>query len=82
MRPLGCFAIDCDGASLHIVLLQHAVQFLDCGPFVAAELAQGPVPVMPCGLLVAISGILAGGILGFRDAGLVCCFCTFFAILQ
>ena len=37
---------------------------------------------MPCGLLVAISGILAGGILGFRDVGLVCCFCTFFALLQ
>ena len=27
------------------------------------------VPVMPCGLRGAISGILAGGILGFRIAG-------------
>ena len=25
------------------------------------------VPVLPCGLLVVISGILAGGTLGFRN---------------
>ena len=29
---------------------------------------------MPCGLHGAISGFLAGGILGFRTAGLVCVF--------
>ena len=30
---------------------------------------------MPCGRLVVISGILAGGTLGFRNVK--CCFCTF-----
>ena len=38
------------------------------------------VPVMPCGLLVVISGILAGGTLGFRNVR--CCFCIFSRLLQ
>ena len=33
------------------------------------------VPVVLCGRLVVISGILAGGTLGFRNVK--CCFCTF-----
>ena len=33
------------------------------------------VPIVPCGRLVVISGILAGGTLGFRNV--MCCFCTF-----
>ena len=38
------------------------------------------VAVMPCGLLVVISGILAGGTLGFRNV--MCCLCTFSRLLQ
>ena len=40
-----------------------------------ARSQRGKVPVVPCGRLVVISGILAGGTLGFRNG--YCCFCTF-----
>ena len=48
MGPPGCVAIYFNGAPLQVILLQHAVQFLDSGCPVAAELSdctvnrQGP----------------------------------------
>ena len=43
--------------------------------FASRNLTGMKVPVVPCGRLVVISGILAGGTLGFRNV--MFCFCTF-----